>query len=357
MIWKQEAKKLIKHPMLWSLLVFFLLCNGLLLWGNIGDVWQELQWTHKAVLEHGADADVYRESLSRYDTLDMVEIKELKQELYQYYPSGSYQKFVDKRYETLNARVKEIVESGEAEDIAYVGMAYRLHNKLYAKVLRWVFLEMVLFILVAVLFLMDYERINHTLSVTYATHVGRTVQWIKWCVGMAAGLGMGMVLLGSMLMAWFWLIPYEGFWNTSISAALMTEPRGILTYPFITFHKMTILQYLLSTIAVGIFLAVIVGMVAGVIQIKVRNSYLSFGCVMLFLLMGLCISGCSTQSWLDIALSWNPADLWFRMGNWFMEGSLAGNFEGAEVISIAVQMVFWGIVGKKVYRGFLVRDD
>lgn len=259
MIWKQEEKKLIKTPMLWSLFVFFLLCNGMLLWGNIGDIREELQQVHGEVLEHGIDEDIYQESLSRYDLLDMVEIKELKQELYQYYPSGSYQKFVDKRYEALNVRVQEIVESGEAEGITYMGMTYRLHNKLYTKVLRWVFLEMGILTVVAVLFLMDYERFHHTVSVIYATHIGRKVQWIKWCVGMLTGLGMGLVLLGLVLTAWFWLIPYEGFWNTSISAALMTEPRGIMTYPFITFCKMTILQYLLCVIVIGIFLVVLMG--------------------------------------------------------------------------------------------------
>lgn len=357
MIWKQEMKKLIKHPMMWCLLGVFLVFNGFLFWGNIGDSFQELQMAHKEVLDGGMDEGFYQEKLSLYDTLDMTDVKELKQELYQYKPTGSYKKFIDERYEKLNERVEEIVESKEAEGFVYPGSVYRLHNRFYVQVLRWVFLEIGLMVVFAVLFIMDYERTNRTISLTYTSKIGRKLQGIKWCAGMTTGIGFGGIVLGVTLWVWYQMIPYEGFWNTSVSAALMTEPRGILTYPFITFYKMTILQYLLATIAVGIFLVVIVGIIAGVIQMLINNSYLSFICIVLFLMAGLCIAGYSTQSWFDIALSWNPADLWYRMGNWFMEGSLVSNFEGAEMISLAVQAGVWGGFAKLAYQRFMRKDS
>lgn len=356
MIWKQERKKLIKHPIMWCLFGVFMIFNAFLLWGNVGELFLELQMAHEEVLENGIDEQFYQESLKQYDELDMNSVKTLKQELYQYYPTGSYKEFIDKRYEKLNERVEEIVESKEAEGIVYPGSVYRLHNKLYVKVLRWIFLEMGFFVVVAVLFIMDYERINRTIPVTYTSKAGRKLQGIKWCAGMLEGVGFGCILLVMTLLVWFMLIPYKGFWNTSVSAALMTEPRGILTYPFITFSKMTIMQYLIATILVGICLVVIVGMIAGVVQLFTHNSYLSFICIVLFLMASLFVSGYSTQSWLDIFLSWNPADLWYRMGNWFMEGSLVSNFEGAEIINIAVQFGFWGIIGKLAYQRFIKID-
>ena len=356
MIWKQEVKKLIKHPLMWSLLVICLMFNMLLIWENIGNFQKELPLVHKEILEHGIDEQIYKESLNRYDGLDMVEMKNFKQEIYQYQPTGSYKKFIDKQYEALNKRVEEIVTSGEAEGMTYVGVLYRLHSSFYANMLRWVFLEMGLFIVFAILFLMDYERIHYTSAIVYSTNIGRKSEWIKWCVGMAVGLGIGLLLLFIMCIIWFRLIPYEGFWNTSISAALMTEPRGILLYPFITFQKMTILEYLFSTIVIGVFLVLILGMIAGIIQIQFQYSYLSFGGVVLLLLIGLNVSGYATQTWFDVVLSWNPANLWFRTGYWFMEGNLGSDFKGAEVVSVVVQLVVCGMIGRLGYSRFLKKD-
>ncbi len=356
MIWKQEFRKLIGHPMLWCMLCIFLIFNGFLLWVNIGDYASELQMVHNEILTDGISQNYYEESLSRYDSLDMEDIKEMKQEMYRYYPTGSYKEFIDVRYEKLNERVEEIVASGEHEGSVYPGEIYRLHKKLYVNVLRYVFLEMGLLVVFAVLFIMDYERIQGTIAITYASHVGRKLQWIKWCVGILTGIGVGGILLTLTIGAWFLLIPYEGFWNISMSAALLTESRGILMYPFITFHKMTIAQYLVSTIFVGMMLVVVLGLVAGIIQLLLQNSYFSFVGIALLLLGGLFIFGYSTETWLDVALSWNPAAMWYTMGNYFMEGSLAGNFDGAEIISLMVQFANCFILGRMTYNKFLKRD-
>ena len=356
MIWKQEFRKLICHPMLWSMLCVFLVFNGFLLWVNIGDYVSEMQMVHNEILDNGINPEYYEGSLSRYDTLDMEDVKEMKQEMYRYYPTGSFKEFIDTRYEKLNERVEEIVASSEHEGSVYPGEVYRLHKKLYVNVLRWVFLEMGLLVVFTVLFIMDYERIQGTVAITYASNVGRKVQCIKWCVGILTGIAVGGILLALTLGAWFLLIPYEGFWDISMSAALLTEPRGILVYPFITFHKMTIVQYLVATILVGVLLVVILGLIVGIMQLCINNSYLSFVGIALMLLCGLYIWGFSTATWFDIVLSWNPTVLWYTMGNYFMEGNLASNFNGAEIISLSVQGVSCFVMGRFAYNKFLKRD-
>ena len=356
MIWKLEFRKLVCHPMLWSMLCVFLIFNVFLLWINIGDYALEMQMVHDEILSGGISQDYYKESLKRYDVLDMEEIKEMKQEMYRYYPSGSFKAFIDTRYKKLNERVEEILSGDEHEGNAYPGEIYRLHKTLYANVLRWVFLEMGLLVVFAVLFIMDYERIQGTVAVTYASYIGRKIQCVKWCVGIWSGIIVGAILLLLTLGAWFLLIPYDGFWDISMSAALLTEPRGILMYPFITFHKMTIAQYLAATIFVGVLLVVLLGVIAGILQLFINNSYFSFVGIALLLFSGLYIWGYSTVSWFDIVLSWNPTVLWYTMGNYFMEGNLASNFEGAEVISLMVQFITCFIVGRLMYCKFLRRD-
>ncbi len=359
MIWRQEVKKLLKHPLLWCLLFVFMVWNLFLVFGTLGVSGAEGQDYHEIqeeIQRNGINEEYFKEKRGRYDTLDMLVVRDVKKEMFNYYPTGSYQEFIDERYEKLNLRVKEIIETKEADGIVYPGDAFRLHTKLYVTVLRTVFAEMSILVLFAVLFIMDYERMNRTIALTYSCKIGRKLQLTKWCAGTFVGICFGVVLLAGTLFLWFLLVPYQGFWDISVSAALMTEPRGIFHYPYVTFHKMTIAQYLAATVAMGMVLVVIIGLIAGVIQTLVHNSYLALACVAMFLMTGLWISGIGTATWLDVVLAWNPTDLWYRMGNWFMEGSLVSSFEGAEIICVCVQIGFWSVIGGFAYRRFLRKD-
>lgn len=356
MIWKAECKKLIKHPMIWCLFIIFIMININLIWKNIGEDLKTLHVTYEVIQNDEIDDSYYLKMRQIYESLDMTEVLKRKQQLYHYYPEGSYKNFIEERYERLNERVDEIIETREADGKVYPGSIFRLHNKLYVKILRPVFIELGFLILFAILFIMDYERMNNCSDLVYSSGKGRKIQLIKWGSGIVVGLGFGIMILAITLFIWFSMIEFKGFWYISISSALMTEPRGTFIYPFITFNKMTIQQYLIATILTGILLVIIVGMITGVVQILLKNSYMSFIAVLIFLLIGLSLSGHSTVSWLDVVLSWNPSDLWYRVGNWFMEGSLVSNFKGAEIISISVQMVSWGIIGKLSYQKFLKTD-
>lgn len=354
---RQEIRKLCRHPVMWCLLILCFSFNLLFIWSNIDEYASELGEVHDVILTKGVDEAFYKESLAIYNNLDMIQIKEMKEEMQNYHPEGSFKRFVEHRYERLNQRVKEIISNGEAKQMVYPGIVYRLHHKLYVKLLRWVFLEMALLIVFCVLYLMDYERLHRTTDIVYASTVGRRLEAIKLRSGMVAGLGFGILLLLATLVVWFCLVPYQGFLGVSISAALMTEPRGAgMMYPFITFRKLSILQYLLLTLVVGMVLVVIVGVLAGAIQFVLKNSYLSFVTEVLFLLTCLALWGQSSASWLDIAATWNPAVLWWRMGTWFMEGDVGTSFEGMEALSILVQGLIYGGLGRIGYKRFLISD-
>lgn len=356
MIVKQEIKKLCAHPMMWCLLILCFFVNLLLLWSSLNECYKELPKVHDAILQQGVEEEFYQERLSIYDTLDMVQIKEMKEEMLDYHPKGSYKRFIDQRYKRLNQRVRDIVKDGEAEQLIYPGIVYRLHHHLYVKLLRWILLEMAVLMAFCVLYLMDYERIQRTMDIVYTSSVGRRLQYIKWGSGIMAGLGFGMVLMLATLAVWFSLVPYQGFFGVSMSAALMAEPRGILLYPFITFRKLTVLQYLLLTLIVGVLLVIIVGILTGVFQLFLKNSYLSFLMEVILLLGCIALWGQSSTSWFDVAATWNPAVLWWRVGTWFMEGDVGTSFEGMEVISILVQGLLYGCLGRIGYKRFLVSD-
>ena len=353
MIWQLESKKLIKHPFVWCLFFFFLLYNVFTIWNNVGDSYKEIQQLHNDILEYGIDEDFYQTQLNHYDTLDMKEIQKTKQALMNYYPTGAYKEFINSNYEKLNERVEEIKQTGEDEGNIYPGLWYNLHNTFYTHILRPVLLENAIFMILCILFLMDYERINKTNDLVYSSNIGRRIQVTKWMCGLCIGLFFGLALMTITFLVWFLLIPYKEFFDVSMSAAVLTESRSVFLYPFITYEKMTVSEYLIATILFSILLFVIVGMITGALQLLLQNSYISFLSIIILLLVGCHLSSITFVNWIDIALSWNLAYLWYTSGYWFMENSLYTSFQGTELLNAGVQIFIWGSIGLYSYKRFM----
>lgn len=355
MIWRYEIRKILRNPILWTFLGLCFLFNLLLICSELAGSGPELEEVHDILLEDGTDEKFYEEYLALYDDLDMNDIKELKEELADYHPAGSYGRFIDRLYETLNERVEEIKSGGEAEGIIYPGYDYRLYSRFFG-IFRILLLEMAVIMVMAVLYLMDYERINHTSDLTCMSCTGRSLFLIKWISGMAVGMFSGLALLAGTITFWFIRVPYEGFWDVSVSAAMMAEPRSILYYPFITFQEMSVRSYLLSAAGMGLVLVLVCGLLAGGIQMLLKNSYLSFlaEAVLLFLLFA--AGFVSTATWADVLKIFNPSILWYCCSSWFMEGDFGISFPGAEIIGGCVQCILAGSIGYAGYAGFRKSD-
>lgn len=359
MIWKYEAKKILKNPVIWGLVCFFLFINGFLMWTNLDGSLAEIRQVSQILAVEGVDVidETYYEGLlAQYDTLDMMKIKDIKKELYNYQSTGIFQEFIDSNYAKLQERVDEIKADGEADDMIYPGEVYRLHTKLYVKTLRPLLLEMGLLVMMCILFLMDYERLNKTTDLVYSSNTGRAIQKKKWFCGLVSGLGFGAVLMLITLGTWFLLIPYKGFWKSSISAALATEPRGVFVYPFITYEKMTVLEYLIASILFCFVLLIVLGILTGAMQFLLKNSYFAVLAIVLFLFGALYVNTISFGNALDILFSWNLAYLWSSSGAWFMENNLFDSFQGAQVLNAGVQFVVFGFLWIFLYKKFQKED-
>ncbi len=359
MIWRYEGKRIVKNPMIWVLFCFFLVINGLLIWTNLNDCWTEIRQVSKLLNQEGVqaiDENYYQKLLSQYDSLDMISLKEYKQGLYNYHGNGLFQEFIDANYARLQERVEEIRADGEAEDLMYPGQIYRLHTKLYVKILRPLLLEMGLLVMLCILFLMDYERINKTTDLVYSSNIGRTIQKKKWFCGLVSGLGISAMLMLVTLGTWFSLIPYKGFWKSSVSAALAMEPRGIIVYPFITYEKMTVLEYLIASIVFCFLFLIVLGIFTGVVQFFLKNSYFSVLTIVILLLGAMYGNTISFGNVLDLILSWNLAYLWSTNGAWFMENNLFDSFHGAAAVNVGVQLLILSFLWRLFYKKFQRED-
>ncbi|MBR1740563.1 MAG: hypothetical protein IJ733_01585 [Lachnospiraceae bacterium] len=344
-IGKLELGKLIKNPGIWFLFVSFLILNVLFISGELGgkEGKKEIREMYQAVRngegELREEYEEYKDSVDGlYDHLEMMEILKKKEEMAGYHPTGKYQNFIENNYKKLQERVEEIKEKGEDTGDFYPGRIFKFHSLFYGDVKRTLLLEMFVLMMLSILYLMDYERIQKTRDIVIPTQTGKGVMKIKAVVGLCYGFFLSMLLFLGTVLYFLYQVPFRGLWNVPVSSKVMAEPRIQMLYPFITFFRCTMMQYFFLSMLVTFLLVCIVAGLAVGFQLLIQNSYLTF------LAEGLLFWGLEifawfhTESFLDVVLSvCNFTTLWITSGAWFMENDFSLSFAGNEFWCVGCQ--------------------
>ena len=271
-IFKLEFQKIMKNPMLWLLAVIFCLVNCLVIYNEAGnkDTSKELVIMHDIIkktddINHSRQAknrnerkqlskayqEYYKENIDLYDKLDMTKILKQKEEMLQYHPKGFMKKFVKDNYEHLQKRVEEIKSDKEYNDAFYPGQYYEIHSLLYSKLGKKLIVEMSLLMALSILFIMDYERLQKTNDLVDATRTGKRIMDYKAFTGTLSGILFSAILCSVTWIYFFYCVSFKGLWNVSVASTLVAEKRySGWFYPFVTFFKMTQIQYLILTLTV-----------------------------------------------------------------------------------------------------------
>ena len=212
-----------------------------------------------------------------------------------------------------------------------------MHGTLFGKLGKKLLLEIVVLVFLAVLYLMDYERVQKTADQVLVTRSGKHTMHLKMLGGMFGGLVYSAFLLLASYGWFLYKLPLKGLWDVPVSACMMAEARNSMLYPFVTFWNLSLFQYLILTIVVFTGIALLAGVLAGAGWYCLKNSYLAF-LILSMLLMGSSIAAfLHTTTFLDILLTiCNPSLLWITCGAWFMENDLTLSFAGNE---------FWCLAG------------
>ena len=119
---------------------------------------------------------------------------------------------------------------------------------------------------------------------------------------------------------------------------------------------MTVGAYLIASLITGLLLALGVGILSGILQIVVRNSYRAV-IILLILLLGLYVlSGVQTGTYFDVFCRMSPAGLWGRCGTWFMEWDLVMCFQGNEILTLIFHYLICAIGVAAGVRLWMRRD-
>lgn len=350
-----EIKKVIVLPILWIMVLIFLIYNCFMI-HNRFQIYENLNKIHQSIVNQTLPQETIQRYTSMYDNLDMMNILEMKEDMFQYHPNQSFQHFLESNYQKLQQRVIEIKDNQEKNDLFYPGDYYQLHTFLYKNIFSYLIIEIFLLTTIITLYIMDYERLKQTQEVIYSSQIGKRIQKKKAFAGLLVGLIFGSLIMIITLSYYFNTVSYQDLWHISISSAMASVPRGILYYPFITFFKLTVLQYLVISIILSFILIFITEMMVIAIQFFFNNSYLSFLGSILFLLLFYYISSFQTVSWLDILLSMNPSMFWFYCGTWLIENEIHLSFNGYEIISLFFQALIILIFINLAFHYFLQKD-
>lgn len=362
-ILKHELRKLIRFPLMWGLLSIFITFDIYLIFTEVGyqDYQNDLQGVYDVITGYKTQGEYYefyfqyKENYSDiYDGLDMQDMKQMKEDLANYYPTGSYKKFIDGNYDKLQKRVEQIKSEGNDSGDFYPGDVFQIHQKLYA-VLKCCIVEMLIIMCFSVLYLMDFERVNRTEDLVFANQTGRRNMRIKLRTGLLGGVGFCVVILAVNLIIFFALVPMKGLWNTPVSSYMVMESSGLWEYPFITFVRLTIWQELALNIMTELLLVLLFGVIAGAVQFFINNSYITMLC------MGAGFIGLlwltytvQVADWIKTAVCLNPAVLWLMCGRWFIENDISLSFAWSEFLTLGAWGVMYSLIsmiGWKLFNG------
>lgn len=350
---KYELCKLFRFPLMWGLLVLFVSFNIYIIYSEVGysEYQKSLNGVYDVITGQADSGEYfelyteYKNSVSgSYDTLDMQKIKQMKEDMTGFVPSGCYQEFIDKNYDKLQNKLKQIKADGDTIGDFYPGDVFRIHKKLYL-VMKLCIIEMLLMMCFSVLYLMDYERLNKTEELVYASNIGRRAMCIKKIIGIIGGLVFSGLLLFVSLAVFFSFVPMKGLWQTPVSSVMVMESSGIWEYPFITFVRLNIGQEFAIGIILSLMLTLLIGIFSSAVRLFVNNSYItlvgtSAGFVGLFLLP----VAIKSVSYIKTAACLNPATLWYYCGRWFIENDLPVSFAWSEFITLGIWFIITAVI-------------
>lgn len=369
-ILKLEFQKIMKNPMLWLLAVIFCIVNCFIIYNEAGnkDTTKELEIMHHIITKTDdvtntyqdkketkqlskAYQEYYKANVGLYDKLDMTKILKQKEKIYEYQPKGFLKKFVKHNYDHLQKRVQQIKADKEYNQDFYPGQYYEIHSLLYSNLGKKLIIEMSVLMAISILFIMDYERLQKTNDIVDATKTGKKIKDYKALTGTLSGILYSAVLCGVTWIFFFYCVSFKGLWNVSIASTLVAEKRDPgLFYPFVTFFKITQMQYLILTLIIYLGVILLTALATIAIQYLLGNSYFSFAVLILFNMALFLGAYYSNGTLMDVILHLlNPITLYITSGGWFMENNISLSFAGNEFWVIGVSGV-WLILCAKLAR-------
>lgn len=365
-IFKFEVKKLVSSISLWSLLMIFFIFNlflirstlwdaypdfvaetakttGILLNDSYGvrlekmsvqsdNIWLygQLKEDTTEVTDHFDDYDITEVGATYIDYLNKVNSNELPLTL---------SNIIRDKYKDMQEVVKQKALSDEALSLQHASATPFMHENLFEIIIGWLMIEgMIISVLIALLSV-GFEKQNETEGFVYTTRTGRSVVMKKLCATLVVALGTFLLLTLGTLLVYFTVHDYSVLEQSSISNVFNYRNDLIAGYrPFVTWQSHTISTYLLSKIGITLGLLVTFILSAFILDIIIRNSYISFFAILilngLIIVLPMVLSGNNLNFYLTLSPVW----LWLKHSLWFTDGDVDILWKNFEMLGITMSL-------------------
>ncbi|MBQ1554567.1 MAG: hypothetical protein IIZ68_03825 [Clostridia bacterium] len=365
MFFRNEIRKVLRFPLFWVMIAactgfnIFLIADGMsyerigiqaineyVRTGNVPSYDEYNVCVNYDEVKESAYDQYYRD-------FDIMDFKSRVEKTFVDPNSDATQKIIDRNYQKAAARVDEIRQDSEALDSYYPGTTFSLHMYLYENVFMILLFELALISCFMTAYLMKYEEFYDTHQTVYATKVGRGIVFSKAAASAVASALAAVIVIAVSVTCFLIVLPQSwSFLQSSVSAAMATERRGMVQYPFITWERMSQLHYLLRACAVTVGYTVTASLVTFVLSFVSKNAYSNAVLTaMLYFSMFVAAAVLPGSNLFGFVLQFTPTVGMLNVSNWFMEyvfnpyASYPGYAEGVSVgwqlMAVAVTMPLW----------------
>lgn len=348
-IYKLELKKLYSSITLWALIILFLTFNILLIvsssWNKYPDFIGKTSHKTGYILNENFYDKLLQIQVSNMET---AYLEQLKLDVHQigdvfddYIITDVGEKYIaasgapDKFAETIRSKYSELqkivdkkAESNESMTLYFGTATYNMHQLLFKNLIGWLIIEGILISVLLILLSLGYENSNRTESVVYSTKTGRNILRAKFAASISTGLGVYLLLAIITFVIYFSVNDYSGIWGSSISSVFNYRYDMIAGIrPFVTWHSHSVFTYFLVTVCMSVGLIFVFALMAFIVGIMIRNSYISFFIFLTINTLMVAIpvrisNGTLISYYIKYYSILSPVWLWIKHSLWFTDGDV-----------------------------------
>lgn len=372
-----EIKKIFGLPLIWIFLLFCLMLNTVVICADYNAREYVEYISNTAVITGTRMGNAFNSALSELpqseyrdrlimqtegvrDILDNSDITVLA-DIYneRLGLDGFWAAQIDAKYEKLQSSADYYGEIDAALELYAADMTYFLHNKLFSVVFRLLTTETCLLAVLITLYLFGYEHQAKTELVVYSTYRGRKLNRRKLISALSGSLICFIIISTITLITFFTVWKCSGLLSSSVSSVFNYVRDNGMQKPFLTWTQFNVSEYLVAMIGLSAILCLIFSLLAAVIGLRVRNTYIGF---LLFVIIALCMLAapliCADLGlWGGyFLLMYLPVQLWYVVPLWFTDLGAIAIFPYHEINGILLNLFVLPIILTFCYRLFQRRD-
>ena len=263
------------------------------------------------------------------------------------------------KYDALSKRVEHLARTDAGMDLYAGPVTQGSHQFLFGTLMRAILGEAGIAAMLGTLYLLGYEGMHRTESLTCASRTGRNLRRTKVLASLEASLALLALVAVPTLGLYFARFDYGGIWNASVSSQFNYFSDMMLIRPFFTWGDFTVAEYLAAALALGTALTAAFSLLASLCGTLVRSPYLAA------LVLGLlCFGGLGLTSvlgnfplWVGYMISCFQLPLvWISCSAWFTELGLNAVLPWQETIATGGNLLLLSAGTALALRRFRRKD-